>query len=88
MGSPGGPGKVFIPTAPDKGSFPLDREGVCKKSLTDYLTCLARNNHKTEPCREQVKEYLQCRMDNGLMDREELSKLGFKDDTSKSVRKS
>ena len=84
MGSPGGPPKLFIPTAPDRGSFPLDREGVCKKALSDYLICLGRNDAKTEPCREQVKQYLQCRMDNGLMDKEELSKLGFKNESPKT----
>lgn len=69
--------KVFTPTAPDKGSFPLDHEGVCKKLMTTYMKCLHLNRSDNSACREQAKEYLGCRMENNLMTKEEWSKLGF-----------
>ncbi|VVC86647.1 cytochrome c oxidase assembly protein COX19 [Leptidea sinapis] len=69
--------KQFIPTPPDKGSFPLDHEGICKKSMTRYLNCLFNNNSNASLCRDETKEYLECRMNNNLMAKEEWSRLGF-----------
>lgn len=74
---PGGPPPLFTPIAPDKGSFPIDREGVCKKQLIDYFKCLRVNKAVAEFCREETKEYLVCRMNNNLMDKEEPKKLGL-----------
>lgn len=71
--------KQFIPTPPDKGSFPLDHEGLCKKTMTKYMKCLFNNNGDTAPCRTDAKEYLACRMENNLMAKEDWSKLGFKE---------
>ncbi|XP_026761883.1 cytochrome c oxidase assembly protein COX19 [Galleria mellonella] len=71
--------KQFIPTPPDKGSFPLDHEGLCKKIMTKYMKCLFNNNGNNSLCREEAKEYLACRMENNLMLKEDFSKLGFKD---------
>ncbi|RWS27822.1 Cytochrome c oxidase assembly protein COX19-like protein [Leptotrombidium deliense] len=62
---------MFIPRPPDKGSFPLDHENECKKSMIDYLECLRSCSLNTSECREQAKEYLQCRMDKQLMAKEE-----------------
>ncbi|XP_030384618.1 cytochrome c oxidase assembly protein COX19-like [Scaptodrosophila lebanonensis] len=69
--------KKFIPTAPEKGSFPLDHAGVCKKQFLLYTMCLRRNENDNAKCRLQVKDYLGCRMDNELMERTSWSKLGF-----------
>lgn len=41
------------------------------------MTCLRKNNDNNSKCREQAKSYLECRMDNQLMAREDWSKLGF-----------
>ena len=71
--------KQFKPTAPDKGSFPLDHEGECKVAYLKYMVCLSENNHKNSECREQSKKYLECRMEKNLMAQEDLSKLGFSD---------
>lgn len=71
--------KVFTPKAPDKGSFPLDHEGECKKGVLQYLLCLKDNNGNAEPCRHLAQDYLKCRMDRNLMAKEEWSKLGFKE---------
>lgn len=43
--------KKFVPTPPDKGSFPLDHEGECKKFYLKYMICLADNDHKNSACR-------------------------------------
>lgn len=77
--------KKFIPTAPEKGSFPLDHEGQCKKLMLYYMRCLRTNNDDNSACRQESRAYLQCRMDNNLMAKEEFSKLGFSDEeTGKS----
>ncbi|KAF5288049.1 hypothetical protein FQR65_LT12099 [Abscondita terminalis] len=68
--------KVFQPVPPDKGSFPLDHEGLCRKSMIKYMKCLHFNNNDNSQCREAAREYLGCRMDNNLMTKEEWSKLG------------
>lgn len=80
--------KRFIPTAPDKGSFPLDHDGVCKLTMLRYMNCLKSNREDISNCREETKNYLQCRMDNNLMAKEEWSYLGFKDvDENKTADK-
>ncbi|RZF42680.1 hypothetical protein LSTR_LSTR001475 [Laodelphax striatellus] len=72
--------KKFNPTAPDKGSFPLDHEGLCKKEMIKYMICINQNNRDNSACRQQAKDYLSCRMENNLMSREEWPKLGFGED--------
>lgn len=72
--------KKFIPTPPEKGSFPLDHEGQCKRVMIKYMACLRANNSDNSLCREESRNYLQCRMDNNLMVKEEWNKLGFKED--------
>ena len=46
--------KQFKPTAPDKGSFPLDHEGECKVAYLKYIVCLSENAHKNSECREHL----------------------------------
>jgi cytochrome c oxidase assembly protein subunit 19 len=71
--------KQFKPSAPDKGAFPLDHDGECKKQYLHYMICLAENGNKNSLCREESKGYLDCRMKNGLMAKEDWSKLGYSD---------
>lgn len=71
--------KTTNPQPPDKGSFPLDHENVCKIPMIAFFKCLGENNFMNEKCREFSKEYLKCRMDNGLMAQENWDTLGFKD---------
>lgn len=71
----------FIP--PEKGSFPLDHEGHCKKHMLKYFGCLRENKDDNSKCRQQSKDYLECRMENGLMVRESWQKLGFGTDDKK-----
>lgn len=69
--------KRFIPTPPDKGSFPLDHANLCKRHMIQYMSCLSKNRDDNSLCRDQAKEYLQCRMDNDLMAKEDWPSLGF-----------
>lgn len=64
---------------PDRGSFPLDHEGECKKFMTDYLACLKTSRGDNQPCRLHSKRYLACRMDRGLMEKDDWSNLGYSD---------
>jgi cytochrome c oxidase assembly protein subunit 19 len=62
---------------PEKGVFPLDHDGDCKAKMIDFLTCLKGHNEDYFPCREHSKLYLECRMNNNLMAKEDLNSLGF-----------
>lgn len=69
--------RKFTPTPPDKGSFPLDHENLCKRVMLQYMVCLRQNQDDNSKCRDKAQAYLQCRMDHNLMAREEWTKLGF-----------
>jgi len=71
--------KRFNPTPPDKGSFPLDREGECKTFYAKYMICLIDHNSNSSACRNESKDYLDCRMQKGLMTKESWEKLGYAD---------
>lgn len=71
--------KTFKPRPPDKGSFPLDHFGECKPLKEKFMKCLRENSFQSNLCREDSKEYLECRMERQLMAKEPLEKLGFKD---------
>ncbi|XP_067317924.1 cytochrome c oxidase assembly protein COX19-like [Anolis sagrei] len=73
--------KSFKPRPPDKGSFPLDHFGECTAFKEKFMQCLRANHFENALCREESKEYLECRMERQLMAREPLEKLGFKDQT-------
>ncbi|XP_075035730.1 cytochrome c oxidase assembly protein COX19 [Mixophyes fleayi] len=71
--------KTFKPRPPEKGSFPLDHFGECKPLKETFMKCLRENRFQSSLCREESKEYLECRMERQLMAKEPLEKLGFKD---------
>ena len=66
--------------APDKGSFPLDHFRECKEEVQKYDKCLIKFDMLPKRCRKYQKSYLECRMNNGLMERESMEKLGFTKD--------
>lgn len=47
--------KLFKPSPPEKGSFPLDHEGLCKQSMIIYMKCLNKNNNQNSLCRLEAK---------------------------------
>lgn len=77
--------KPFNPIPPDKGSFPLDHESLCKQQMTSYMKCLQTNRDDNAVCRLLAKDYLQCRMENNLMAKEEWKSLGFGHTSSDSI---
>lgn len=80
--------KKFTPTAPDKGSFPLDHENLCKRVMLKYMGCLRINKDDYSKCRDDAQAYLHCRMENQLMAKEEWSKLGFESSPNTDTKKS
>jgi hypothetical protein len=72
--------KTFTPTPPEKGSFPLDRQNICRRFMMKYMICLKDHEHKNEQCRIHALRYFKCRMDNDLMDKTEFDKLGYSAD--------
>ncbi|GMT00471.1 hypothetical protein PENTCL1PPCAC_22645 [Pristionchus entomophagus] len=77
--------RVNTVSPPLKGSFPLDHEGACKYEMLKYMCCLHEKNQQNTECRELAKQYFSCRMDKGLMEKDEWHKLGYAD---KKVRPS
>ncbi|PWN21769.1 hypothetical protein BCV69DRAFT_232567, partial [Microstroma glucosiphilum] len=71
---------TFSVTPPDRGSFPLDHEGECTSVMREYMTCLKQNKQDNGKCRHLSRRYLECRMEKGLMERDEMSNLGFHGD--------
>ncbi|PNI35070.1 COX19 isoform 1 [Pan troglodytes] len=59
--------KSFQPRPPDKGSFPLDHLGECKSFKEKFMKCLHNNNFENALCRNESKEYLECRMERSRL---------------------
>lgn len=79
--NPGNSLKALSPTPPERGSFPLDHDGDCTKQMQEYLSCIKLVKGENAPnCRLLAKEYLKCRMDNKLMDRDDWKHLGLPSD--------
>ena len=76
--------KTFKGSPPEKGSFPLDHDGECKAPYLKYMICLSDNKNSASICRSETKDYLDCRMQRGLMLKEDWKKLGFKDEASQA----
>ncbi|GMM58424.1 Cox19 protein [Maudiozyma humilis] len=80
-GNPGNALSRLSPTPPERGSFPLDHDGECVTQMAKYLACMKLVQNENAPnCRLLAKEYLRCRMDHRLMDRDEWSHLGLPGD--------
>ncbi|KAF7232507.1 Metal ion transporter [Paragonimus skrjabini miyazakii] len=64
-------------TPPLKGSFPLDKKGVCKALMSRWMECMVQNKWNSSACRTQSAAYLKCRTEHNLMAPEEPALLGF-----------
>eukprot|EP00026_Physarum_polycephalum_P021888 Phypoly_transcript_25489.p1 GENE.Phypoly_transcript_25489~~Phypoly_transcript_25489.p1 ORF type:complete len:112 (+),score=17.24 Phypoly_transcript_25489:24-338(+) len=73
------------PSPPEKGSFPLDHKRECWDVMSKYLECLKDKEGDSIQCKPQAKDYLSCRIDKGLMLKEDLDALGFYDPTPNVV---
>ncbi|KAF8905445.1 hypothetical protein CPB84DRAFT_1771444 [Gymnopilus junonius] len=74
----------FKPAPPERGSFPLDHYGECKEKMQLYMACLKQNGSTSSPCRQLSRDYLECRMSNDLMERDEWKNLGLANLNDKS----
>ena len=68
------------PSAPERGTFPLDHFRECEGAKSRYVACLERHAGDASACVALSKAYLECRMSRELMTREEFTKLGFRRD--------
>jgi cytochrome c oxidase assembly protein subunit 19 len=62
---------------PQRGIFPLDHMAECKAHMQAYVDCLEVNRDVHHKCRDLSRQYLQCRMDRGLMAKEDLDAMGY-----------
>ncbi|KAK2169878.1 hypothetical protein LSH36_6g05066 [Paralvinella palmiformis] len=69
--------KPFQVIPPEKGAFPLDHAGECKSIMVSFMRCLHDNKNVNAYCREEARQYLDCRMKNNLMAKEEWRNLGY-----------
>lgn len=69
-------------TPPEKGSFPLDHKSECKTHMKRFLECLKEHSNAHHQCKQLSKQYLECRMNKGLMAKEDLNQLGFQHEVS------
>ncbi|TFK57579.1 hypothetical protein OE88DRAFT_1651384, partial [Heliocybe sulcata] len=51
--------------------------GECRDQMMAYANCLRNNANSSTPCRHLNKAYLECRMNKGLMQRDEWKNLGL-----------
>lgn len=72
--------QYLIIKPPLRGSFPLDHDHVCQSQVLEFLQCIKCNRGDSQPCREIAKRYLECRMENELMDKGPLEDIGFFND--------
>jgi cytochrome c oxidase assembly protein subunit 19 len=72
--------RTFTPKPPIKGSFPLDHDGECKIEMLEYLICMKQYKSDNSMCRSNAKDYLNCRIKNKLMDRQDLEIFGYKNE--------
>lgn len=63
--------------APDRGSFPLDHFHECDDQAKKYSDCVIKHQLMPKRCRDFQMKYLECRMQSGLMEQEDMEKLGF-----------
>eukprot|EP01087_Luapelamoeba_hula_P022887 TRINITY_DN8319_c0_g1_i1.p1 TRINITY_DN8319_c0_g1~~TRINITY_DN8319_c0_g1_i1.p1 ORF type:complete len:124 (+),score=17.02 TRINITY_DN8319_c0_g1_i1:46-372(+) len=77
--------QTSIPTPPEKGSFPIDRQHECSKLASAYSVCLSKHNNNSTMCMQEAKEYLGCRMDKGLMAKESWEELGYGENQTKPI---
>ena len=77
-GSPGNYTARLTKIPPDKGSFPIDHDNLCKVQMIEFLKCLKDHKFDNDKCRPISQDYLECRMKHGLMARDEWANLGYK----------
>lgn len=57
----------------------IDHEGKCREQMLKYMVCVSKNEHDNSKCRLEAKDYLSCRMNNNLMEKQDLDSFGYQD---------
>eukprot|EP01080_Neovahlkampfia_damariscottae_P001395 gene1395-12015_t len=57
---------AVIGSAPEQGSFPLDRLHECDKFVEEYFGCLRKFDYYAPKCRLEAQVYLLCRRKKGI----------------------
>ncbi|XP_031475322.1 uncharacterized protein LOC116247331 [Nymphaea colorata] len=70
------------PVPPEKGVFPLDHLHECDVEKKQYIDCLKTYKYQSEKCRHLSKKYLECRMERNLMAKQDITELGFGNETN------
>ena len=78
-------GKNAQAKPPEKGSFPLDHGGECAASASAFMSCLKAHAQRHAPCKALAKQYFECRMERGLMAKEDLGTMGFSEHQLRQV---
>lgn len=47
--------------------------------MQEYMACMKAHRSESGKCRHLTRQYLECRMEKGLMEKDEMSNLGFRD---------
>uniref|UniRef100_A0AC34FXL7 CHCH domain-containing protein n=1 Tax=Panagrolaimus sp. ES5 TaxID=591445 RepID=A0AC34FXL7_9BILA len=68
----------IIPAQSFERYVKIQKEAKRKLEMLKYMVCLREHKNKNEDCRYAAKDYFQCRMDAGLMDKDAWPRLGFK----------
>jgi len=73
------------PAPPEKGSFPIDHNKACAVEFQKYMACLKSTDGDSYKCKPDSKTYLICRMENGLMAKEDLDDMGFTENPNLTI---
>ena len=63
-----------------RGGWAMDESGwwACREPQALYLQCVRANGHRAAvECKPLIRDFLHCRMNNGLMAKEDLTALGL-----------
>jgi len=76
-GGGGGPGSGVAALLAGRNDRLFDCQMPALRPPQTYLSCMQQHSATHHRCSEASKEYLECRMERGLMKREDLDSLGF-----------
>ena len=63
--------KTQVGAGPQRGSFPLDHLHECDVTIEKYFVCMKTNKYFPQKCREEMRSYLDCRLDKNLMTKDD-----------------
>lgn len=55
----------------------MDHFAECRPTIQAYYACLQQSEYVAPRCRKEQRDYLQCRMDRGMMGKEDVENYGI-----------